>query len=249
MSCLTCSEFDGLLFEQTSEPHDADERLREHAASCSRCAAVWKDERALDAAIAAWKTGVPEADLTERVLARWRDEREAVPSSQPQTGPRRERSPARGNQHFALLALASAAALVLAFSLVSQDPLRSTPDFATAHPEVKTGSGAATNRQPSPRQDADELPVAELVAGIQTRYSGAARRMTGIVDKWKFEWPAVAEVDVDLLPQGKPATAPKPGPRHTGNRFEATLKPIGRDVGQAFGFLRDAIPGLDGSST
>jgi hypothetical protein len=249
MSSLTCSEFDSLLFERTAECNDADARLSDHAASCRRCAAVWTEERALDAAISAWKAGVPETDLTGRVLARWRGERTLVTSPESPSNPRRERSPARGRQHFALLAIAAAAALMLAVSLVSQNPrpiprggVAKLPDAGAAGPEPRDfpkSLGSASV----------ELPVDQLVTGMRTRYTGAANRVTQFVDGWKFELPAVAEVDVNLLPQNGAATAPKPGPKpETSGGLGETLKPIGRDVGKAFSFLRDAIPVLDGSS-
>jgi hypothetical protein len=248
MSSLTCSEFDRLLIEQAAERNGGDERLHAHAASCRRCAEIWNEDRALDTAIEAWKADVPDADLSERVLARWRQERESMLAP----APRRERAPAQGRRHFALLAAAAAAGLILAVALFSQDSRRTGFDQVTgSHP--RAGNAVANQPNPpavGPGQDAGEIPVDQLVADMQTRYSSAASRMTRLVDGWKPQFPAIADVDVDLLPAGKAAPAPRPGPRNqSGGGLGETLKPIGRDVRKAFSFLRDAVPGLDGSST
>jgi hypothetical protein len=245
MSRLTCSEFDRLLFERTAERPAADERLHAHAAACERCAVVWNEERALDAAIAAWMTDVPETDLTDRVLAGWRDERAAVSSPESPSKTRQKRIPV-GNRHFALLAVVAAAALVLAVSLALQNPRRPPQDVTTTLPDAGTGGAVAKRQHPSPGQGVDELPVEQLVAGMRTRYSGAARRMTEITNGWKLSWPAVADVNIDLLPRTPATTVPGPRPQNqTGGGIGETLKPIGRDVGKAFSFLRDAVPGLD----
>jgi len=270
MSSLTCSEFDRLLFERVPERNGGfvvtgfsrsldrlkpvttnihgDERLREHAASCRRCAEIWNEERALDTAIEAWKTDAPEADLSERVVARWRQDRESLVA----TEPRRERSPVQGRRHFALLAVVAAAGLVLAVALFSQNPRKAPRNVATGS---RSGAGNAVARNANlptvgSKPDPGEIPVEQLVADMQTRYSSAAGRMTRFVDGWRFQLPAIADVDVELLPPRKAAAAPKPGPRNgSGGGLGETLKPIGRDVRKAFSFLRDAVPGLDGSST
>lgn len=45
--------------------------LREHAAECPRCAALWEQHDVLEHAVAAWKRHVPAADLADRVMAHW----------------------------------------------------------------------------------------------------------------------------------------------------------------------------------
>ena len=61
MTKLTCSEFDRLLIENVTGDGAVRERLRCHAESCPRCAAVWQEEQMLDAAILAWKCDPPKS--------------------------------------------------------------------------------------------------------------------------------------------------------------------------------------------
>ena len=256
MTKLTCSEFDRLLIENVTGDGADRERLRYHAESCPRCAAIWQQEQMLDAAILAWKCDPPEVDLVQRVLARRADELPVpVPAEVTHTPRATPHSPVpRGYSHFAVLALAAVAGLMLAISLpFSGSPPGNPPGdhkltqtSRNAVPSVSpasAGSSAAKNQN-----QVDDLEVEQVIADLRTRYSGVSRRVVQTIGGLRFEWPGMAGVGVDLIPATPPSPATANGSKKSSAGWSDGLRPIERDIRKAFSFLRDAVPDIDGSS-
>ncbi|MFQ5730903.1 MAG: hypothetical protein ACE5KM_02995 [Planctomycetaceae bacterium] len=253
LNCKNCKEFDALLSARLARPAADDGPLLAHAKSCARCADVLSEDQTIDVAVRQWNAALPRPDLSDRVVARWRAEAVPPVGSRPLTLAAARRSPGDERGRRLLLGAVAAALCVAAVSLLYSS--RSNPVGETAAgPNRKPADVVDRSHDaPHPERNAnrdsnrdDALEVQQLVDGFRKQYSNVTRHVTRKMAALKLPplegvggWPNFDRDPVGVAP-------PKPGSKAD---WGAGLRPVERDVRKAFGFLRDAVPILNDSST
>lgn len=166
----------------------------EHVRHCAECSKRWREAVTLQAALAAWTTRLPDADLVDghfadAVMARWSAE-SAAPAS-PVAAPRR--SGRASWLRWAVVGLASAVAIVVAFllprpqgpQLVDDGPVKSTieqsrpPNAVTPH--ERTPDEVAKNAVPAGPGDDELAPAGEdvILTGLLRNAGTASLSLAG----------------------------------------------------------------------
>jgi hypothetical protein len=221
MDNMNCTEFEHVL--QCAVEERSEEQLRElrdHAASCKHCRAVWQEFAVLRQAIPLWKARMPDVDLVDAVMARTHELR-----------PLASRSTSIG--WWVSAAVATAAACVLALAVWP-----SAPDNAP-QPDLQL----ADTDEPDPLTAplADEQPtqgeVGSLVRDATDPYLELAEGVTDAVRGTRKFLPAT-----EALADNEAQQEDRPSPASWINDWSQDLEPIGRDVANAMNFLLDAVP-------
>lgn len=251
MTIQNCREFEERLQNRVEQRQPVDAALKDHAGSCSSCETLLQDHRLLEAAVADWRTRIPEADLEEAVLAAWRAEtavvapaREPVPSS---IGPVRQRQ--RSGSRFAVLATVVTALAIIAVALMTVDGDRNDPQTANHDKSPAPNVTITRKSNPAPHvpEQADPVDMKQLLTGFQTQFTGVKQDVTDLASAVRGGFPDVSMMlwnNGEQAPVKKsttPMNEKKPG-------WQSSLDPLQRDVRKAFGFLKDALPKTDPST-
>ncbi|MCH8827996.1 MAG: hypothetical protein IID45_00300 [Planctomycetes bacterium] len=260
MPIMNCNTFERTLQEALEKRISADgEELRRHADACAECAGLLAENAVLAEAIPLWNARVPAVDLTDAVLTRWNGmRRETVPvadrhadagaivsgTSKPiETVVSAPRPAATSRSRIAFVAVVAVflflAAVPFLFERTSTPPANGVSQQQTG-----SNSNARVNRRETRskkiivvEQSHDDLD--HLIGDVGTAYLGLADEMretfTDAADLLPFPQFGKGE------PQGEKTNGPS-FPAALSADWSRGLKPIGRKVEQAFGFLLDAIP-------
>ncbi|MDZ4684801.1 MAG: hypothetical protein SH850_06885 [Planctomycetaceae bacterium] len=215
---MNCTDFENELIELTAaRTRGLSEAARRHVATCADCRRSVNGDRALDRMIAAWRAATPAPTSRARLVT-------ALLNDRPRAAPARstpQRTPAAA---WSLITVATVL-MCLGVALWRDDDPR---------------PNALVNRGPesSPVQ---ALPISESVAslwdGMQSRSQQAAVETVRRLE----EWPQVAlhETIPAALPISAAEAANSP---QSSAPWLQWGEPLGRQVGQAFQFLGDALP-------
>lgn len=213
---MNCTDFER---EQIERIGDRTARLsdaaREHLAGCAGCRRAWQVDSALDPLIAAWRNAVLLSPSRDRLLA-------AVLADRPQaTG----RLPQQSS--------ATLWSVLVALSVLCGLGIGLWQTGATNAPLIAARGPTA----PAPT----DLPITDSVAslwdGVQSRSQQAALETVKRLE----EWPQVAIQEAlpnPVVTEADHAPSPAADPRP----WLEWSQPLGRQVGQAFRFLGEALP-------
>lgn len=241
MSDPNCNAFDAALREIGAKRGSDDGALRAHAESCPRCAGLLAEEQTLNAAVRIWNETVPQIDLREPVVARWKAEFSNVPARGPATSP--SKRPGKTWQRRILFGAVAAVLIVAAVALLGSPGTAPTTTPDRNSPDVARKTTPPAGPRPGTLSVAGDegSEFWHLFDGVQTHYTIVSRQVAAL-QLPPLQTPSIWP-DRDPNPN-----APNP-PEKTSDGWGTSLKPVERDVRQAFGFLRDAVPMLDDSST
>lgn len=256
MRTLNCNEFDDRLAAAVAERTPVPPGLAAHAADCPRCAAAWEEHLLIDRLAGQWAEDVPEVDLADRILERWRAEQSVHtvgPAAKIAGVSKRGTSRlSAGSRRFAVVAAVTAVVLLLAV------PVFLTPDSAPVSSQDGT-AGTVPGRQRREATRDDERPrpphvpagedaggVRGLVGDFRAKYDGMTRNVSTLVASVKRELPSLS-LKLDPL-DGGPGRKQPPDERKPA-AWRAGWDPIQKDVRKAFGFLQETVPDWDPPST
>lgn len=248
---MNCIEFDQAI-RASIENREPDERLAEHAENCTQCAEIWRIQNALDRVIDQWASQLPQVDLTDAVLSdMWNGELVAsnrgrrspespvLPVVEHSSAPGRvvpwnvgsQPSPRSGG--WSVLAVVAGVLLLMLRIGMHSDDLNSRGDLESGTPLPHRSASTLPPRPPA-------AELSNLFEETRSAYWSLAREAGD----------AASSVSVLLPPRDyeRPIDQTEQ-PSGVFEHWKRHLEPIGRDVGKAFGFLLDAVPGEPSSRT
>jgi len=214
--------------------------LRAQANACRHCRQLWNEFALLDRVLPLCRELTPPVDLADAVISRWKNESVggdfSTKTRPPISG---STQPPRSAGRSAIVLLMTIAATVLAcfallFSPRQHDEL--PPTFPVAKNDSPNPPGSPIDQQPT-------KPVKPPDLNWQTMAEEAGSAYWALANDTAE---SLASVTV-FVPPRKPRAKTEPDqaipPQETWTKGIGTgLKPIGRDVGRAMGFLLDALP-------
>lgn len=244
MSNMNCSEFEAALTHAVEiRSADLPEAASRHADACDACAQLRRSQAVVDRVLPAWRAGVPRVDLAEAVVSLWMREREARPAetaNPPVPAPVAVRvesvasAPAANRR--AVMPAVSAVCLLAFGALLLTSP-------------------GSTRPNPTPSLTIDERPAPAAVAKVPAvdavpEFDGLVRNVGSAYLGLAYDVRDTLSDTADMIPRVEfrgelPGTnaEPKRQPnRLAPSEWTNEFKPIGRKVGEAFGFLLKAIP-------
>jgi hypothetical protein len=253
---MSCTEFESALCAAVEDRHAGHvEQLREHAAGCVHCHALWEQFAILEQAIPAWSTRQPQVQLADAVLARLGDQRTAREMQPVGVAPAAAPQPARSRRRLAAAAAVavSACALVIAFwpaspavdlpgegSQIADTAPAATDEQKPAQAEPAANAieldKVATNDQPSSDQPS-AAEIGKLVREASAAYMVLAEGAADAVVHTPILLPRTDLVASDHDDESDDARA-----ESWIDGWGEQLQPIGKDVGNAIDFLLDAVP-------
>lgn len=249
MPNMNCTRFELALEEAVENRVVADAaELRQHAATCSACRALWEHYAVLEQAIPRWSRKLPTVDLADRVLSRLSGRPTGTASAAnelalaaPHVKTANDSTRRRARQwtfRTAAAILTASAALLLMLWL---NPREGQVGPAQVPIAQSNPANAETNETVKPSEDtaiADVPTQAEprtLVREAGSAYLGLAEEAVTAV--------AVALPTTMFYVPAPTSVVPTDGPRENWVKdWGNDLKPIGDNVSKAFGFLIDAVP-------
>ncbi len=229
----------GDAFDEESDAESAVWReLRAHANACPDCRKLWNEFAILDRVLPVWKDQLPQVNLADAVLARWREEQSAIHPASAAASPDKSatRHKPAGRSFFALATVLAVAGLIgLSFLFVPP----TDEDLPATQPVSTTNNEPAAEKTDGPKTiENDESADWQTLA----RNAGSAYRVLADDAADSF---ASAMVFVPppqpAVESAKPIIKPQPSKGWV-EEIETGFKPIGHDVGQAMGFLFEALP-------
>jgi hypothetical protein len=214
---MNCTNFELAVQERLDLRRlELTDELRAHAASCADCRSFWQDQRRLLAATRAW----PHAEFSDGLWeAAFAELTAPAPPTAIVMAPRRASGPSA--RWVALCSTAALALFVVAMIGISPSP------------EISQNNAASVNPVASPGSDESASPmIAELLAGVQLEYLELSHSTTRTLDAWSA-LPRASDM-IPAFTEAAPANSSPTWPRID--------RPVSDRVGQAFGFLWDALP-------
>jgi hypothetical protein len=253
MPTMSCTEFNCRLDEAIERRESVDTVwLREHAAACAECRALWLDALAVDQAITRWKKPVPVVGLTDRILAQVTADASAL-AAEASVGveqvlakpaaDERAPEPRRRVNRTAGAAITALALCVCAVLFLS----RPRPQLPVAQPDVaRSAEPVAAGPEPKLQQASPvatlpvtPAPIASAPVEVMVADAGSAYlHLAGDAAK------AVTAASV-LVPSADPTDEAPAAPKDEepwvdGMRRE--IAPVTHQLSHAFEFLIQAVP-------
>lgn len=225
---MNCTDFELETQRWLDERGDAlPAAMRDHAARCPACLEFWQAQQTLLAATRSWTRITAPASLAQSVLTALAQS-ESVDSRRTQplaisTSPQRV---SRGSAWAALCA--TAALMLLAVMMIRLSP--------PTEPTVSGDSVARISPAGKPEDALVSQTLAGLWQGVHTEYREFSQETTRVLDGLG-ELPESAAL-LPSLPAQEFTPSEKPSPS-----WLRLARPVSDRVGQAFDFLRDAVPG------
>jgi hypothetical protein len=210
---MNCTDFEQELAERTTGGRTTFSAAAEaHRAACPDCTTQERNERALDRLIAVWRQSLPPVPDPARTVAAVLAERAMVS--------RQDVAPARAPG--AVWSMLAALAVLVCVGLV-----------------LSRSGGPDGPRQVAvrPSETVEPLPLSDSVAtmwgGMQSQSQQAATGTVRQLEQWTQLTPREPAI---------PAAVPAPAAPPADSLWRGWGEPLGRQVGQAFRFLSDALP-------
>jgi len=253
---MNCTEFELKLTAAVESHQSLDSReLEAHLADCADCRVRWEEYALLEQAVSVWRESTPPIDIVDAVVAELAFDgngpietpRAAKPYSvgaEPQHEETARRNLPTGRVHPRRLfrsvmsaCVVAAAVLIAVFTLPTSD---STPGNGPLPPLVEN---------PAPDPDIPETvagPVLDADDDLDTllldaggAYLVLARDAVDVVADATLSFPSTQRENVTTQ---RNQSIDAPTASDWVDKFEDELAPVGRNLGQAFDFLIEAVP-------
>lgn len=254
MPDMNCTEFETQLRQLVLDRRSLDEGpdegsgsraefwrdLRAQANACPHCRQLWNEFALLDRALPLCRDLTPPVDLADAVISRWKNEN-ATDDFSTKTRPPisgSTQSPRSTGRSAIVLLMAIAAAVLACFAVLitprQHDEL--PPTFPVAKNDSPDSPGSPINQRATKPVKTPDLNWQTMAEEAGSAYWALANDTAE----------SLASVTV-FVPARKPApkkqsTEAVPPQESWTKGIGTGLKPIGRDVGRAMGFLLDALP-------
>jgi hypothetical protein len=239
MSNFNCGQFETLLEQAVEQRQPLAPELRDHAASCVTCRALWDEFQILEEAIPAWSASAPSVNLVDSVMSGLAAERTGSKSADSiaplvaltVADSSREEPPRRRRFLFAAAATTVAALLLVSAGFYFARPAADAPQIANTPPQIVVPNLNRPMATPPIEQSPSEISV--MVADAGTAYLQLASNAAAAVTEGVALFPSTKLV-ADASPK------PSSNRKSWVQQFEKNLQPLQKDIGSAFEFLFEA---------
>lgn len=253
MPDLNCTEFEARLMRMVEDRESLDsfeddedrestlwQELRAQANACPHCRKLWNEFALLERVLPAWKSQLPQVDLADRVIARWREEQTAQtpPASTSQSNGRKK----SGWRFPWTIVMAVAALVLVGIPFVFPPPSDRDLQNETITISTPNGDTIATDGNPT-IPNGNAIEVSKESSNWQTLAQDAGTAYWALASDAADSFASVT-VFVPSPKAEAGAEQPKEPAPASGwvESLGSGLKPIGQDVKKSMGFLLEALP-------